>query len=202
MMASIKQLGRSVENERTPEKIAGEAGLEEAKRLAARRRFLRMGAGASASAMLVTVAHKRAFAAGPTIKKGAIISACVSLQGRPDITDIHHKKPLQFSAMGNPKNVVCRPRDSMVNNCVAPQGKGTYIDQFGNKVSYQFYTDKQLKDGCGLLEDTVRNSFDYRLHEKHYCPVVFDSAGDLTYDLNAKWFSVDNKGRVIANACQ
>jgi len=103
--------------------------------------------------------------------------------------------------MGSPKNVMCRPPDSTVNNCAVPQGKGTYIDQFGTKVNYQYYTSAQLKDGCGRLEDTIRNSYDYRLQHKHYCPVVFDAAGDLSYDLNAKWYSLD-KGKVIANACQ
>jgi len=188
--------------ERVPEKPTNEARLEEAKRLAARRRFLRMGAGASASAVLVTVVHKRAFAGGTTIKKGAVASACVSLQGVPDMKGLNDKKALQFSAMGSPKNVMCRPRDSTVNSCVTPQGKDTYVNEFGQKVNYQYYTDKQLKDGCGVLEDTVRKSYDYRLLQKHYCPVVFDGAGNLTYDLNAKWYSLNKQGALITNACQ
>lgn len=191
--------GCSMENQRLAEKPAVEARAEEAKRLAARRRFLRMGAGASA--VLVTVVHKRAFAGGTTIKKGAIASACVSLQGFPDMKGINNKKALQFSAMGSPKNMLCRPRDSTVNNCVTPLGKDTYINQWGNTVSYQYYNTSQLKNGCGHLEDTIRNSYDYRLQHKHYCPVIFDAAGDLTYNLNAKWYSLA-KGSVVANACQ
>ena len=183
------------------QKPPDEARAEQAKRLAARRRFLRAGAGVSASAVLVTVVHKRAFAGGTTIKKGAIASACVSLQGVPDMKGINNKKALQFSAMGSPKNIVCRPRDATVNNCVSPLGNGTYIDQFGSKVNYQYYNTNQLKNGCGVLDDTVRNSYLYRLQHKHYCPVVFDSGGDLTYDLTAKWYSLD-KSNVIANACQ
>ena len=95
-----------------------EVQTEEAKRVAARRRFLRMGAGGSA--VLVTIVHKRAFAQGMSLKKGAIASACVSMQGVPDIKGLNQKKALQLSAMGNPKNVMCNARGT-TNTCIDPR---------------------------------------------------------------------------------
>jgi hypothetical protein len=79
------------------------------RRIEARRKFLRMGAGGSA-ALVVTVMHKRAFA-GPKKGDGAVASNCASLRGVPDLRKADKKKALEASAMGTPKHMFCRPRD-------------------------------------------------------------------------------------------
>lgn len=198
-----------------PQTVAEAGGAEEAKRIAARRRFLHLGAGGSA--VMVTIVHKRAFAGGGTIKKGAIASACVSMQGVPDLKGVTQKKGLQASALGTPKNLACTPRP-VANTCITPQGNDTLINSFGNEVNFSYFDHNQLKDGCGVLgtpigpdgnglinacDGTISCSYNYRLQVKHYCPIVFDTNGGLTYDLNAKWYSIDKKtGNVVTNACE
>jgi hypothetical protein len=180
-------------NHQKLEGITESAAGAEAKRVAARRRFLKGGTGASA--VVLTVLHKRAFAATTvsTVKKGAIASACVSLQGIPDIKGITQKKALQLSAMGTPKGLMCRAKP-VTNTCTFPQDKADKFDQYGNKTQIAVYSNSQLKDGCGYLDDTVANSHDFRLYSKHYCPVVQNISGDLTYDTNATYY--DNKGKL------
>ena len=61
-----------------PEGATQDQRATEDKRVAARRRFLRVGAGGSA-ALVMTVTHKRSFAGG--VKKGVVASHCTSLRG-------------------------------------------------------------------------------------------------------------------------
>lgn len=156
----------------------------EAKRLAARRRFLR-GAGGSA-ALVVTVVHKRAFATTGFGKKGAVVSTCVSLQGVPDLRRTDHKKALELSQFGEaPKNVVCRPRDAPPPSCPAERETSRYYNASGQQV--KFLDPKYLKEGCGTLEETILKSRNYRLYEKGWCPIKYEF-GTLSYDSTAQYF--------------
>lgn len=183
-----KNPGNEVAEHEQTQVVAADVRTEEDKRIAARRRFLRMGAGGSA--MLVTIVHKRAFAAGMTIKKGAIASACVSLMGVPDIKGLDSKRALQLSAMGSPKHVVCNAKET-VNTCSTPQGTASkYYDLNRQQVSY--FKSNQFKNGCGDLQTTVDASYNYRLYQKGYCPVVYDSTG-LHYKSDAMYYTIDKK---------
>jgi hypothetical protein len=173
------------DNQKDPPAAESPGGVAEDKRAAARRRFLKMGAGGS-SAMVMTIVHKRAFG-NVTIKKGAIASACVSLQGVPDIKGMHQKKALQLSAMGTPKGMICRPRP--VNNTCSATSMSPYYNEEGKRV--YTVTSKMLDDGCGKLDDTIHFQRDYRLYQQGYCPVKYDANGDLTYDTAAVYYVKD-----------
>jgi hypothetical protein len=177
------------------------------RKTAARRRFLRIGAQGSA-ALVVTVAHRRTFAG---IKNNVMASNCASLQGTPDLKNSHRKKGLETSAMGTPKGLMCRPRPpaddpNKIGNCT-PSGQSEYY-QFpndGGRVSY--VDDKELKKGCGSIlpdamppNNTITASYNYRLYEKGYCPIVFDNQG-LRYDLNATYYKKDG-GNFILKQCK
>ena len=178
----------------------------EAKRVAARRRFLRVGGGGSA-ALVLTVVHKRSFAG---MKKGVIASQCTSLRGVADLTGAKHKKPLEMSAMGTPKNMICRPPDkdpNPVGNCTEIY-PSRYVDKQG-KI-YLVADGDQINKGCGNLQLTIDRSRNYRLYGKAdkaseagygkggdgggYCPVAYDGMGDLNYQPNMYYKRVDKKG--------
>ena len=187
------------DNQREP--IAPEASPQdlraaEEKRVAARRRFLRVGAGGSA-ALVMTVTHKRSFAGG--IKKGVVASHCTSLQGVPDLKGVKNKKALEFSAMGTPKHLMCRPRSNdpnPVGNC-AEIYPSRYVDS--NGITHLVADGNELNKGCGNLNDTVVKSQNYRLYGQDkvggkdpgygegsgggYCPIAFDNNGNLNYVL-------------------
>ena len=157
------------------------------KRDVARRRFLRMGVGGSA-ALVVTMTHKRAFAG---IKKNTVASACISLNGVPDLTGAKHKNALETSAMGTPKNLICRPTDGDTNPVGDPtinNKDSKYVDQYGRK--YRIVDDHELDKGFGNLDRTVAGAKNYRLYEKGYCPLVWDSNG-LRYDRSAVYYEAD-----------
>jgi hypothetical protein len=162
----------------------------EDKRAAARRRFLKMGAGGS-TAMMVTIMHKRAYAA-TTLKKGAIVSTCVSLQGYPDIKHMDRKKALQLSPGGTPKGVVCMPKPK-TNQCVANQASKYYNDQ-GQKVLV--VDGGKLGKGCGNIDDSLFFQRDYRLYELGHCPVKQLPNGDLTYETGLLYFEKDGDCKV------
>jgi hypothetical protein len=158
----------------------------EDKRAAARRRFLKMGAGGS-TAVVVTIMHRRAFAG---IKKGQIISQCVSLQGVPDLKGMDQKKALQLSPMGTPKGVQCLPRPA-TNTC-SPKKDANYYNEQG--IRPVIASAKMISKGCGNLDDTIAYGNDFRLYEKGYCPVKWD--GDLlTYDTSAVFY--EKKGCTV-----
>ena len=188
-----------------PEPGRGAVDAAEAKRVAARRRFLRAGGGGSA-ALVLTVVHKRSFAG---MKKGVIASQCTSLHGVADLTGAKHKKPLEMSAMGTPKNMICRqPGDGKpVGNCgeIYPS---RYVDQQG-KI-YLVADGDEINKGCGNLQLTIDRSRNYRLYGKDkdgknagyggggdgggYCPIAYDAMGDLNYQPNKYYKRVDKKG--------
>jgi len=160
--------------------LVASAAAAEDKRIAARRRFLKMGAGGS-TAVMVTIAHRRAFAG---MKKGQIISNCVSLQGVPDLKGMNQKKALQLSPMGTPKGVQCNPKPA-TNQCVADQPSKYYNAQ-GLQVAV--VRSSKIKDGCGNLTDTLFYQKDFRLYDKGYCPVILSPSGELTYDTTAVFY--------------
>ena len=110
------------DNEKTdqPERTTSDTvSTAETKQAAARRRFLRMGAGGSA-AVLVTIVHKRALASG--IKKGSLISRCASLNGTVDLKNATSKKPLEASIGGTYKNLTCNiPGTPNITTCNDPE---------------------------------------------------------------------------------
>lgn len=185
---------RNTERQHSPpgEQPASDSGVAEAKRVAARRRFLRMGAGGSA-AVLVTVVHKRAFAGGGA-KKGSVISHCVSIGGVPDIKGMDQKKALQISAGGTLKHTVCytSPKNPPPPyTCDQPLGGTAPVyglvqsAKGGWKVKevarVEVFSDRQMKEGCGLLTSTPKDprpgmvesvyQYNYRLYKKFSCPI-------------------------------
>lgn len=210
-MAPIKSnsLSSEVQVDATASAVTHSEQTVEDKKVAARRRFLRVGAQGSA-ALIVTVAHRRAFAG---IKKNVIASACASLQGTPDLVGADKKKALEASAMGTPKGLICRPRppahDPNKLNILTGQTKQAkyYKDGFGTPV--QYISEKEFNSGLGTLEgpnSTVSASYNYRLYENGYCPIVVDSTG-LKYDETAKYYvrsgdgSVKNPYQFTPNSC-
>ncbi len=213
----------SQKNPREPvqgEPSAADAITAEETRVAARRRFLRAGAGGSA-ALVMTVTHKRAFAG---MKKGVVASNCASLlQGTPDLTGMKHKKPLEFSAMGTPKNLICRTKDypQPIGNC-AEIYPSRYVDVNGNT---KLVADgDELNKGCGRLDNnepghnTLQQSYNYRLYGQDkaggklpgygegsgggYCPVVIDANGDLNYvQMNYYKLPKVNNAPQLVGAC-
>ena len=180
-------------------KAASDPGQSQADaQIAARRRFLRMGAGGTA-ALVVTVTHKRAFAG---IKKGLLASRCTSLQGVPDLKHSTAKNPLQVSAMGTPKGAICRPRPPIpdpnaLGNCTVPTKQPRYFDSFGNR---NLVVDaNQLDKGCGDINTTINAANPYRLYEKGYCPIKFDGT-QYTLDLTKVYYTRNN-GVLIAQRC-
>ena len=177
------------------------AGSNDA-RVEARRRFLRIGAGGSA-ALVVTVMHRRAFAGGG-IKKNVVASACTSLQGVPDLRNTKTKRALETSAMGTPKNLVCRPKSAgtdpknLPNLCTGSSKEAQYRDINGNRPTYN--DSKNLNDGCGTIEHTTVQSGNYRLYEKGWCPIKYDASG-LNYDTTAMYYTRSNNV-LVANACK
>ena len=194
----------------------------EAKRVAARRRFLRVGGGGSA-ALVLTVVHKRSFAG---MKKGVIASQCTSLQGVADLTGAKHKNPLVMSVGHTPKNMICRqPGDGKpVGNC-AEIYPSRYVDQNGN--SYLVANGDEINKGCGNLQLTIDRSASYRLYgtDKRkndgsndgkppgwgegdgggYCPIGYDALGDLNY-IQKNYYKLEKKDGVtitkLVGACK
>jgi hypothetical protein len=178
------------------------AGAEDRK-VAARRRFLRGASGGAA--LVLTVPHRRAFAA----KKGTLISNCTSLNGVPDLKNVTNKKALEASIMGTPKGAICRPKPPLpdpndVGNCT-PTKWSNYRDSSGNKVL--FVEDGQLKKGCGSVmpnapgtSNTITSSYNYRLYEKGYCPLVWQG-DELVYKSDAKYYKFE-KDVLTEFSCQ
>jgi hypothetical protein len=168
------------------------------RRVQARRRFLRMGAGGSA-ALVVTVVHKRAFA-GP--KKNVVASNCASLRGVPDLKHADKKKALETSAMGTPKGLICRPRDEPHPLPPAAGRKKSQFYKFPNDSGQQYYISaKQFDDGLGSIEKTVEASYNYRLYEKGYCPLKYDGR-NLTYDRSATYFEKKKGSTFELKSCK
>jgi hypothetical protein len=128
--------------------------LRDARRVAARRKFLRYGASSSA-AMVATVSHRRAFA-----KKGnAVASQCTSLRGIPDLTKGNSKKALVTSALGKGKsNIICRPKlnDPNKTDCTVKQDHSQYVDSRNNQMMgtgspYPLYDGDKCVYGVGKL---------------------------------------------------
>lgn len=168
------------------------------RRVQARRRFLRIGAGGSA-ALVVTVVHKRAFA-GP--KKNVVASNCASLRGVPDLKNADKKKALETSAMGTPKGLVCRPRDQAPPPLPTMGKKKSEFYKFPHDSGQQYYfSAKQFNKGLGSIDRTLEASHNYRLYEKGYCPLKYDERG-LTYDRSATYFEKKKGGGFELKNCK
>jgi hypothetical protein len=160
----------------------------------ARRRFLRAGAGGTA-ALVVTVAHKRAFAG---IKKNVVASNCASFQGVPDLKGADKKNALQTSAMGTPKGLICRPRDQQISPPTDTR-KSEFYKYANNEGQVLFIKSNGFKNGSGTIQKTLQMSHNYRLYEKGYCPLKFDQNG-LYYDTTATYFKKEGSG-FVQKAC-
>ena len=189
---------------------------DEDRKIAARRRFLRISAQGSA-AIVVTVAHRRTFAG---IKKNVVASACGSLQGTPDLKGANKKKALEASAMGTPKGLICRPRPpapdpNKLGSCTPTETSKFFKLDGTNYSKVPIVDGKELENGCGSIlidsmppNNTISASYNYRLYEKGYCPIVFDSSGGLTYKLDAQYYTRTGDGNVnkpyvfTPNACK
>ena len=189
-----------------PEGATQDQRATEDKRVAARRRFLRVGAGGSA-ALVMTVTHKRSFAGG--VKKGVVASHCTSLRGVPDLTGVKNKKALEFSAMGTPKHLICRRQgDGQPQGVCTENLESRYVDANGNW--YLVADGDELNKGCGTLAETVQKSYNYRLYgvDKSgkkptgygegtgggFCPIKIDPiTGDLNYVLKDYFKLVKDK---------
>jgi hypothetical protein len=171
----------------------------EDKRVAARRRFFKVGAGGS-TAVVMTIAHRRAFAG---ILKGQMVSNCVSMQGVLDLQGMNKQDPLLLSPMGTPQAVVCKPRGTEANLCNDYQ-TGQYYNAQGDQVAV--IVEGEIAGGCGNLEDTLLYQSDFRLYEKGYCPVQVLPNGDLDYNRDAVYYekfvnaASNNEQSVIADA--
>lgn len=165
------------------------------RRIEARRKFLRTGAGGSA-ALVVTVMHKRAFAG----KKGGnlVASNCTSLLGTPDLRKADKKKALEASAMGTHKNMICRPKGEDKPFPGNPNKTPKYYDQNGNRPLV--YSSKVFSDGLGDLNLTLTHANNYRLYEKGYCPIVYDQFG-LRYNTSAVYYEKKG-GSLIMKSCK
>ena len=165
----------------------------ESKRMAARRRFMRMGAGGAAG-LMVTVVHKRAFAGA---KKTSVQSLCGSLQGTPDFIKNNKNagvtsKKITLSAMGTPKGLVCTnpspgsytSREKEVDFRAAQYSNLTEINK-GDK--WYTYKEDIVKQGTGDLNSTLIKGNEWRLLEKGWCPIkveggrVFVEPGHIYY---------------------
>lgn len=190
------------------------------KRVAARRRFLRVGSAGS-TAFVMTVVHQRAFAGG---KKATAVSACTSMVGIPDLTKVTGQKALATSAGGTPTGFICRSKGNPATTTAgnpAPIGictPGTngsgpgHYSKFTdvNGARYLVAKDTELAKGCGSLAGTfgqgatIPASYDFRLYEKGFCPLIYDSStGQLSYNTSAVYYQFD-KGKMTAGptACK
>lgn len=173
---------------------AAEVPSAEDRRVQARRRFLRTGAGGTA-ALIVTVTHKRAFAG---IKKNTVASNCASLRGVPDLKGADQKKALETSAMGTPKGLVCRPKGEPPSCPTAGDKLAKYVDSSG--VPQYYISASVFKNGCGSIERTVQASRNYRLYQKGWCPLKYDANG-ISYDTTAAYFK-QKKGGLESVMCK
>ena len=161
----------------------------ENKRQAARRRFMRMGAGGAAG-LMVTVVHKRAFAGA---KKTTVQSLCGSLQGTPDFikngssSGVTSKK-ITLSAMGTPKGLVCtnpstntsalrENRTKYWSN--SPFAAGARNRNVPGAQDWYTFNDNIVEAGYGNLNDTLARGNEWRILEHGYCPIQVDSQGHL-----------------------
>ena len=191
----------------------------ENKRQAARRRFMRMGAGGAAG-LMVTVVHKRAFAGA---KKTTVQSLCGSLQGTPDFiknggsSGVTSKK-ITLSAMGTPKGLVCT--NPSKNTSAIRENKTKYWshspfaagarkvpDGQGGQVWYTF-NDNIVEAGYGNLNDTLARGNEWRILEHGYCPIQVDAQGQLVFvpgqgDAKVYYRSYNNYvNRIDPKACK
>ena len=178
------------------------AASVEAKRLLARRRFMRMGAGGTAG-LMVTVVHKRAFGA----KKTTVQSLCGSLQGTPNFIKNGGgagmtSKKITLSAMGTPKGLVCNaPRQGFNitrNNegryfvvdgpFSSLKGNPTVVPESGDPDKAKIYTfaDQQVEWGGVNLSESLTYGNEWRLVEKGWCPIYVDGNGLLQTQKNVK----------------
>ena len=179
------------------------AASVEAKRLMARRRFMRMGAGGTAG-LMVTVVHKRAFGA----KKTTVQSLCGSLQGTPNFIKNGGgagmtSKKITLSAMGTPKGLVCNaPRQGFNTNrnnegryflvdpvWGAPPSPGPRIavdSNDPNKAKIYTFADQQVEWGGANLSESLTYGNEWRLVEKGWCPIYVDGNGLLQTQKNVK----------------
>lgn len=174
--------------------------IAERKRLAARRRFMGMGAG-GAAALMVTVVHKRAFAGSK--KTPALQSLCGSAATSPDLKGANGKNVLQQSAMGTPKGLVCNPppHSCNLNNTAQSQyyagpgeGRPTYapfVNTSSSPAKVQYVKSSEFKNhGCGSLTATADASYNYRLYEKGWCPIKVSLLdGSLSYDTTKVYYT-------------
>lgn len=163
----------------------------ENKRQAARRRFMRMGAGGAAG-LMVTVVHKRAFAGA---KKTTVQSLCGSLQGTPDFiknggsSGVTSKK-ITLSAMGTPKGLVCKnpsPNTSALREnktkywSHSPFAAGARKVDVGGGQDWYTFNDNIVEAGYGNLNDTLARGNEWRILEHGYCPIQVDAQGQLVF---------------------
>ena len=163
----------------------------ENKRQAARRRFMRMGAGGAAG-LMVTVVHKRAFAGA---KKTTVQSLCGSLQGKPDFiknggsSGVTSKK-ITLSAMGTPKGLVCKnpsPNTSALREnktkywSHSPFAAGARKVDVGGGQDWYTFNDNIVEAGYGNLNDTLARGNEWRILEHGYCPIQVDTQGQLVF---------------------
>ena len=178
------------------------AASVEAKRLLARRRFMRMGAGGTAG-LMVTVVHKRAFGA----KKTTVQSLCGSLQGTPNFIKNGAgagmtSKKITLSAMGTPKGLVCNapPRgfNTTRNNegryfvvdgpFSSLKGNPTVVPESGDPDKAKIYTfaDQEVEWGGANLSESLTYGNEWRLVEKGWCPIYVDGNGLLQTQKDVK----------------
>ena len=191
------------------------AASVEAKRLLARRRFMRMGAGGTAG-LMVTVVHKRAFGA----KKTTVQSLCGSLQGTPNFIKNGAgagmtSKKITLSAMGTPKGLVCNAPRPGFNATRSNEGRYFLVDQnWGaptlprgptivvdsndpNKAKIYTFTDQEIAWGGKDLSESLTYGNEWRLVEKGWCPIKVDN-GRLYIDSSARILKIsDYKDRNV-----
>jgi len=167
----------------------------ERKRLDARRRFMRLGAGGSA-AVVVTVMHKRAFAGS---KKTPSTQSLCGSNTTPDLKGANGKNALQASAMGTPKGLVCYPQTT--GSCNAYNNAwsdNNHLNGSGGKVLY--VKDSEFNTGCGSVNNTLSFANNNRLYNKGFCPIKINPNGSLSYDTTASFYKYVN-GNLTAQAC-
>ena len=168
----------------------------ESKRMAARRRFMRMGAGGAAG-LMVTVVHKRAFAGA---KKTSVQSLCGSLQGTPDFIKNNKNagvtsKKITLSAMGTPKGLVCTnpsPGSYTLREEEVPFRASIYdgtVTKDGNK--WYTYKENIVQAGTGDLNSTLIKGNEWRLLEKGWCPIKVKN-GELVVEQGIKYYKKDD----------
>ena len=185
----------------------------ENKRQAARRRFMRMGAGGAAG-LMVTVVHKRAFAGA---KKTTVQSLCGSLQGTPDFiknggsSGVTSKK-ITLSAMGTPKGLVCTnpskitdiTRDNKTKYWSrSPFTTGTPYNPVGARKEtngdWFTFNDNIVQAGYGSLDETLARGNEWRVLEHGYCP-IFLQDGKLVVRQEAQYGYYKSYQKYLAQA--